>query len=159
MRSISTILIIFAQMKKILIIASLALVACSTNPQAEGETTEAKKENAAEYQYEPVVSTIHGTLSSKVYWGPPGYGEDTTADEKENVYLLILDKGINIQAPKKDLSDGYNAAINNVMQLQLVNQQSLDAYLNKNVTVTGTLFGAQTGHHHTDVLLDVKSIK
>jgi hypothetical protein len=109
--------------------------------------------------HEPAVSTIHGTLSSKVYWGPPGYGEDTTADEKENVYLLVLEKGINIQAPKKDLSDGYNAAINNVMQLQLLNQQSLDAYLNKNVTITGTLFGAQTGHHHTDVLLDVKTIK
>jgi hypothetical protein len=146
-------------MKKILIIASLAFAACNTNPQAEGETTDVKKENATEYQYEPAVSTIHGTLSSKVYWGPPGYGEDTTADEKENVYLLLLDKGINIQAPKKDLSDGYNGAINNVMQLQLVNQQSLDAYLNKHVTVTGTLFGAQTGHHHTDVLLDVKSIK
>jgi hypothetical protein len=105
------------------------------------------------------INTNHGILSSKVYWGPPGYGEDTTADERENVYLLLLDKGINIKAPKKDLSDGYNAAINNVMQLQLVNQQSLDAYLHKHVTITGTLFGAQTGHHHTDVLLDVKSIK
>lgn len=146
-------------MKKIFIIASLALAACSTNPQAEGEATETKKENAAGYQYEPAVSTIHGTLSSRVYWGPPGYGEDTTVDERENVYLLLLDKGINIQAPQKDLSGGYNAAINNVMQLQLVNQQSLDAYLGKNVTVTGTLFGAQTGHHHTDVLLDVKSIQ
>lgn len=146
-------------MKHIFIIASLALAACSTNPQAEGETTETKKENATEYQYEPALSTIHGTLSSKVYWGPPGYGEDTTVDERENVYLLLLDKGINIQAPQKDLSDGYNGAINNVMQLQLVNQQSLDAYLNKNVTVTGTLFGAQTGHHHTDVLLDVKTVK
>lgn len=146
-------------MKKLLIITSLAFAACSNHPQAEGETTGIKKENAAEYQYEPVVSTLYGTLSTKVYWGPPGYGEDTTVDEKENVYLLVLDKGINIQAPKKDLSDGYNGAINNVMQLQLVNQQSLDAYLNKDVTVTGTLFGAQTGHHHTDVLLDVKSIK
>jgi hypothetical protein len=146
-------------MKRIFIILSLALAACSTNPQTDHEATEVKAENASEYQYEPAISTIHGTLSTKVYWGPPGYGEDTTVDEKENVYLLLLDKGINIQAPKKDLSDGYNAAINNVMRLQLVNQQSLDAYLNKNVTITGTLFGAQTGHHHTDVLLDVKTIK
>lgn len=145
-------------MKKTLIIASLAFAACSNPPQSEGEATGIKKENAAEYQYEPVVSTLHGTLSTKVYWGPPGYGEDTTVDEKENVYLLLLDKGIAIKAPEKDLSDGYNAAINQVMQLQLVNQQSLDSYLNKNVTVTGTLFGAQTGHHHTDVLLDVQTI-
>ncbi len=152
-------LLIFAFMKRIFIIPALALMACSTNPQTDQEATEVKAENASEYQYEPAISTIHGTLSTKVYWGPPGYGEDTTVDEKENVYLLLLDKGINIQAPKKDLSDGYNAAINNVMQLQLVNQQSLDAYLNKNVTITGTLFGAQTGHHHTDVLLDVKTIK
>ncbi len=151
-------LLIFAIMKKIFIIASLALVACTSNPQAEDETSDVKKQNASEYQYEPAVSTIHGTLATKVYWGPPGYGEDTTVDERENVYLLVLDKGINIQAPQKDLSDGYNAAINNVMQIQLANQQSLDAYLHKNVTVTGTLFGAQTGHHHTDVLLDVKSI-
>jgi len=146
-------------MKRTLIGLSLALAACTSNPPAESETTETKKENATEYQYEPAISIIHGTLSTKLYWGPPGYGEDTTVDERENVYLLLLEKGINIKAPKKDLSDGYNAAINNVMQLQLVNQQSLDAYLHKNVTVTGTLFGAQTGHHHTDVLLDVKTIK
>lgn len=145
-------------MKKILLISSLALAACSTNPQTGSDTTGTTPENAKDYQYEPALSTIHGTLSSKVYWGPPGYGEDTTVDEKEPAYILVLDKGINLKAPQKDLSDGYNAAINNVMQIQIVPQNPLDDYLNKPVTVTGTLFGAQTGHHHTDVLMDLKTI-
>jgi uncharacterized protein DUF4431 len=146
-------------MKRILIIATLALAACTGSPAATTDSEEAKTGNALEYQYEPAVSTLHGTLTSKVYFGPPGYGEDTLADEKERTYVLVLDKGIAIQQPKKDLSDGYNAAIGNVTHIQLLNQESLDKYLNKTVSVTGTLFGAQTGHHHTDVLLDLKSIK
>lgn len=37
--------------------------------------------------------------------------------------------------------------------------ETLQKYLNKQVTVSGTLFGAQTGHHHTDILLDLITIE
>ncbi|MES2133408.1 MAG: DUF4431 domain-containing protein, partial [Bacteroidota bacterium] len=72
---------------------------------------------------------------------------------------LILSKAIRMKKPVTDVSDGYNAAINNIIEIQLVHQKPLDQYLNKQVTVSGTLFGAQTGHHHTDILLDLVTIE
>lgn len=147
-------------MKKQMLIPALAflMASCSgTDPKDEGSKD--IPQNATEYGYEPEVSTLHGTLSTKLYWGPPGYGEDTTVDEREPAYILTLPQGINITTPKNDLSEGYNAAINNVLKIQVVPQRNIDAYVGKAVTVTGTLFGAQTGHHHTDVLLDLKTIR
>lgn len=139
--------------------AAAVLASCSGNPKSGQEELTAMPENALEYNYEPEISTLSGTLTSRIYWGPPGYGEDTTVDEKEQAYILVLSKGIDMKAPKKDLSDGYNAAIHNVMKVQIVPQNLIDEYLNKPVTVTGTLFGAQTGHHHSDVLMDLKTIR
>jgi hypothetical protein len=152
-------------MKRIFIIATLALAACNGSPKNEAQHTEQPEEsipgteNASSYQYEPAVSSLKGTLSTQLFWGPPGYGEDTTTDEREKEYVLILDKAISMQKPDSDLSEGFNGALNHVTKIQLVHTQNLQPYLHKTVQVTGTLFGAQTGHHHTEVLLEVKSIK
>ena len=144
-------------LRSAIIVSTLVLsVACTDTTQAHHENDESK---AFVYQYEPVVSTLTGTLTTQVYWGPPNYGEDTTMDERETEYILVLDKAISISKPDSDLSDGYNAAIANVKQLQIVHSQKLDAYVHKKVKAVGSLFGAQTGHHHTDVLLDLKSIR
>lgn len=148
-------------MNKILFIAItlLALTGCNSHPQTQEQVTEQKTENALEYQYEPVVSTLNGKLTTHVYWGPPGYGQDTTVDEKEKEYVLILSKAIRMKKPVTDISDGYDAATSDITQIQLVHQNPLEQYLNKQVTVSGTLFGAQTGHHHTDILLDLVTIE
>ncbi|MES2132329.1 MAG: hypothetical protein V4506_08260, partial [Bacteroidota bacterium] len=62
-------------MNKILFIALVVLAGCNGSPQKQEKATEQKTENASEYQYEPIVSTLSGKLSTHVYWGPPGYGE------------------------------------------------------------------------------------
>lgn len=90
---------------------------CNNNQKTQDEVTEPKTENASEYPYEPVVSTLNGKLTTHVYWGPPGYGEDTTVDEKEKEYVLILSKSIRMKKPVSDISDGYDAANRDITEI------------------------------------------
>lgn len=143
--------------KNLFPVLAVLLAACSGAPDNRSEhSTQA---NASEYAYEPTVSTLNGRLEKELFWGPPGYGEDTLTDEREIVYVLVLPKSIRMKAPAKDLSDGYNAAIAGIDRIQLLTQKPMEKYLDQSVTVSGTLFGAQTGHHHTEVLMDVQSVK
>ena len=54
-----------------------------------------------------------------------------------------------------------NTTKENVSRIQLIMPGNIDAsgYKNKTVRLTGTFFGPQTGHHHTDVLLDVQKVE
>jgi hypothetical protein len=104
------------------------------------------------HYYEPNVSTLTGIIEEAMFYGPPGYGEDTVNDVKENVYLLKLDKSIDMVA---DTSNEFNVAKSNIMQLQLLSKNGMENMKNKRVTLSGTLFGAQTGHHHTEVLFEL----
>ena len=45
-----------------------------------------------------------------------------------------------------------------VEELQVLSDVDLTKQINKKVTLIGTLFGAQTGHHHTEVLLDARKV-
>jgi hypothetical protein len=56
-----------------------------------------------------------------------------------------------------------NSSQDQVREIQLVLQSTMyKAYsglIGRHVVAQGTLFGAHTGHHHTPVLLTVKSIE
>ncbi len=144
-------------MKK-LIILSLFLAACSSDNYQEGSQVDSidKKEQAQPYQYEPAISTLAGKLEMENFWGPPGYGEDTLTDMKENCAILILDAPIDLLA---DTSSEFNQAVDSIGIIQLASAKNLNGYVGKRVTLKGKLFGAQTGHHHTPVLLDVTTIE
>lgn len=96
-----------------------------------------------------------GTLTLETFLGPPNYGEDTITDKKEQEYVLNLEKPINIIAPTEDISGGFNEAKTGIKKLQLIPNEKLGQYVNKKIKVSGKLFGTQTGHHHTEVLLSV----
>lgn len=81
--------------------------------------------------------TLTGTLTYQRFWGPPNYGEDTLTDKKE-IYPIL----------KTDTAD-----------IQLVTDKNLRSFENKKVSATGVLFEAQTGHHHTKILLELGEIK
>lgn len=146
-------------MKK-LIILSFLLAACSSGKEHEGSqavtTDSPEKEQMQPYQYEPAISVLTGTLKTENFWGPPGYGEDTLTDMKENCAMLVLDQPIDVLA---DTSGEFNQAADNVGIIQLASTIKLDSYVGKQVEIKGELFGAQTAHHHTPVLLDVKDVK
>ena len=113
-----------------------------------------------DYKFEPNLSIVEGTLITRMYYGQPGYGEDPENDAKEYPYILQLDKPINVKAQEGDTmnSDKFDVKEIQVVPLGEEDLKSVDKYLDKRIKIEGTLFSALTGHHHTEVLIEVKRI-
>ena len=101
-------------------------------------------------KYEPAPVTLNGVIRIRVDFGPPNYGEDPKTDSREPHLYLHLDKAVCVDA------DGDQDAANNVKLMEMVYFVKLPfrhEWLGKHVSITGTLFGWQTAHHHTPVLI------
>lgn len=111
-------------------------------------------------EYEPTVVTLKGRLILASDYGAPNFGENPKEDKKEEYYLLELDTPINVKGdPKSD----YNLdSFMNISKIQIapvhIDFNDLNIKINKNVIISGRLFQAMTGHHHTKVLIDVNKI-
>jgi hypothetical protein len=109
------------------------------------------------YDGDPLVLT--GVVIERTFYGPPGYGENPKEDARETQALLRLDAPLCVDTNPSDPDEIYERA-DNQREITLVpNWKHIKPYLGRHVEVTGTLFGAVTGHHHTDVLMSVKKIK
>jgi hypothetical protein len=105
--------------------------------------------------YEPASVTLTGKVFLKVFPGRPNYETIKEGDEPEPAWLPRLAKSTCV---KPDAKDEFNEAENNVSLIQLAlrgKQFSRLRMLRRKgaVRFTGTLFHAQTGHHHADVLM------
>jgi hypothetical protein len=109
------------------------------------------------YEYAVPVS-LSGNLKLKTFYGPPGYGETPKVDTKENQFVLTLDRPIHV-VPKRGEKDSLDDPEDGVTEITLVSDTSLKANQDHHVMASGTLFHAQTGHHHTQVLMELKNIK
>jgi hypothetical protein len=117
-------------------------------------------EDVKEYYFEPSISTIEGTLITRLHYGPPEYGEDPDNDEQVYPFILQLDKPIEVFTNENDV---MNSNISDVLEIQLVLKgepyiNKAKQYKNKYIKIQGTLFAAFTGHHYTDVLMVVDKI-
>jgi hypothetical protein len=73
--------------------------------------------------------------------------------------FLVLSKPVNVRG-KPDPDEDFNRiSVENVRRMELVLTLPHKNMIGKNVIVTGTLFHSFTGHHHTDVLMYVQSIR
>lgn len=111
-----------------------------------------------ECKYEPAITTIEGVVKNdRTFYGPPGFGSDPKVDAKEKPERLVLDAPISI-TPEK--GDPTNEAVTDVSELQIVPNEvsNLSDYLDRRVRVTGKLFQAHTGHHHTKALIALETI-
>jgi hypothetical protein len=108
-----------------------------------------------ELSYEPTVVELKGTLTVKTFFGPPNYGENPKTDSKEKEWILKLNEPVDVIG-----DDGYpeTISVHGVRDLELVLSGRHSELIGKKVIAKGTLFHAQTGHHHTDVLMEVQSI-
>jgi hypothetical protein len=109
--------------------------------------------------YEPTVVQLKGTLSVKTYYGPPNYGENPESDAKEALPILILSKPVNVRGNPDPKAGFDRRSVEDVREIELVLTMPHKEFIGKTVLVKGTLFHAFTGHHHTDVLMQVRSIK
>ena len=114
-------------------------------------------------RYEPTEVKVSGTIARQVFPGPPNYEDITNGDEPEPCWILNLKQPVDVAASQPpDIIDRAQKNVR-VMHLafHILNAKSYDDFrglLGKPVVVTGQLFGAHTGHHHTDVLLNVRDI-
>ena len=112
-------------------------------------------------EYGPVVS-LNGTLSSRVFAGPPNYESVRRGDRKETAIILTLETATCTTATKTP-ADTFDVAETAIREVQLVittpaQWKALKRLRGTPVTVTGTLFHAHTGHHRTKVLLSVAEL-
>ena len=107
--------------------------------------------------YEPETVVLTGTVHRAQFYGPPGYGETPKIDAKEGYYLLQLDQPICVLAGN-DENDEEGPFIRS---LQIIfNHIPYDHSLpGKKVRIRGTLSHANTGHHHTKVMISADGIE
>lgn len=111
--------------------------------------------------------TLTGKITTRLEYGAPGFGEDPKTDEKENIFLLVLDKPVDVHVDKTRPSDTDTDDFDGVKEMQVVfsgKKSLVRKVLSKKITgkrvkMTGTLFQAHTGHHHTNVLIDWETLK
>ena len=100
---------------------------------------------------EPVELT--GIMQIRVFFAQPNYGENPETDAREAQGVLFLDKPI-CTVERADSATPDEA---NQIEVTLVSLDGthLRQYAGLHVAVTGILFHAITGHHHTPLLLSL----
>ena len=106
--------------------------------------------------YEPDEIVLKGTIREHTFAGPPNYESVAKGDQAERVLVLHLAEPICVTAS----SDWEKETGVSDLQLVFLNGRSQYGKLRgRKVDVTGALYHAHTGHHHTTVLIKVSSIK
>jgi hypothetical protein len=141
----------------ILLFFTMSIVACALHGSAQKKQEAQESPKKRWVDYWPVVVELEGKLTIKTFFGPPNFGENPETDSKERSWILSLNKPINVQG-KTSTDPGLNTSVEGVRELQLVLPKPHRELISKKVIVKGTLFHAHTGHHQTDVLMDVQSI-
>ena len=106
-------------------------------------------------KYDPAPVTLTGTMFERWDFGPPNYGEDPATDSKELYFYVRLDRATCVDATlNADDNDGTSERHITLMQIVYFVRESFNkAWLGRHVAVSGTLFHAISGHHHTRVLI------
>jgi Domain of unknown function (DUF4431) len=103
--------------------------------------------------------TVSGTIERIMFYGPPNFGEDPKTDEKGFYPVLKLDHGLPMCA---EGSDGFANGSVTARKMQMIfigSNKFRKSWYGKSVEVDGDMFAAQTGWHHTPVMLQVKNIR
>lgn len=107
------------------------------------------KDFQSAYFYSPEEVSLTGTVQIKTFPGPNTY---------ERALILILDHPIVIVS-RKEKDDFPNDSKENVRNVHLIYSKNWKSFHEKRARIGGTLLFNHTGHHHGDVLMDVKSIE
>lgn len=118
----------------------------------------------ASYRYDTPGVRLEGTLTERKEYGPPGYGETPSKDERDTILVLKLSNLISVQ-PAANAEARGSASLDPVkdvreVQLFISRPQIVDArkLLGKVVVVVGTLNEAAAPSQYTKVWLYVQTL-
>jgi hypothetical protein len=121
-----------------------------------------KGNNTGCLEGEPAIEKITGLTYKKTFPGPPNYESIKQGDMPETRTILKLDNPICIIMP--DMSDITDKSVmRDIKEVSLFFPEN-DVYKkykrlkHKRVLVTGEIWAAYTGHHHTPILITVLDI-
>jgi hypothetical protein len=111
--------------------------------------------------YGPETVRLDGKIRRKTFAGPPNYESARKGDTAEKYWILKLNKPICVNSdvnmpggekPERNISE---------IQLMISDQQYVQHkdLVGKWVIARGKLWHAQSGHHHTPILLEAAEIK
>ncbi|MBW7866978.1 MAG: DUF4431 domain-containing protein [Brumimicrobium sp.] len=105
---------------------------------------------------------LYGTLTEKIFYGEPGYGETPKIDQKIKVLVLETDHYVNTYpiAYNDDPEVGLSISRDNA-EFQLYSEKNIDfkKYLGKKVALTGHLYPQVNAHQFTPVIMVVDKVK
>jgi hypothetical protein len=112
------------------------------------------------YHYEPQTAELRGTIELQTFPGRPGYESIKNGDEVERGWYLRLERPIEVIKDDKDADPNASTEKNiKILQMAMKNDVPTDQIpLGKEVCVSGRLFHAISGHHHSRVLIEVQRI-
>ena len=100
--------------------------------------------------------TLIGKIELMDYYGPPNYGENPETDKIERYYIFIPFDAIILEYNFPNNKDSIL-----IREIQIVVEPSVlrDIYKNGEIyEITGNIFLANTGHHHTPILIHLNEI-
>lgn len=131
---------------------AIGVAPMSTQPDSKSSTLDAQC-----LRYGPIVE-LRGTLRRETHPGRPNYESIRDGDEAETGFYLHLTAPICTRASRPDVYD--EQSVDSVRRVQLLLDSAgyarLRPNLTKQVTVSGVLSSALTGHHHAPLLLQVR---
>jgi len=120
-----------------------------------------------EVSYEPFIVELSGILDLQTFPGPPNYESIQNGDDVERHFYLKLDVPVDVIPKGKHPTVVEPEIERNVRIMQLAISGEDDALWARfrkigrggHVKITGSLFHRFTGHHHSRVLLEVKTME
>lgn len=129
--------------RTVLIIVSFLISACNTATKEAEKIQNDSLKAGVEYKFENQ-ATLTGTLETLKYTNVDG--------EWFNTHILILDSAISVESNNSEI-----APVDTVKEVQIgFNEQKIpkpEVYLDKRVTLTGTLYSEQTVHDRRPVVM------
>ena len=109
--------------------------------------------------YSPKINVIEGIIKPIVFAGPPNFSSVKNGDKPEKYWVLYSTYPTCLNS-NEDVDVDY-ANEQNVKEIQLIidNYSKYKNMTGKSVRVYGRLIHAISGHHHTNILMDVTKIE
>lgn len=102
---------------------------------------------------------LQGKLQRVTFPGPPNYQSIADGDQPEVQWVIDLSTRLCVEKDKMNDGEKGLGTVQLIFTHPETDFERYKVMLGRKVEISGELFHAQTGHHHTSVLIEVKSIK